>query len=117
MFWSASFGPMGGQGGVCMSIVGSWQPMICDKVVVVPSRAQFVMLQFHDDLIGLLNVRWRGLQLLESPEDRIGGGHGTVHGSELAAWEQLCMSLRILDAWFLVGFSQPQGSLSFSRSD
>ena len=27
------------------------------------------------------------------------------------------MSLRLLDAWFLAGFSQAQGSLSFSRSD
>ena len=54
--------------------------------------------------------------MLESPEDRIGGGHATVHGSELAAWEQLCMSLRILNAWFLASFTRAQGSLSFSCS-
>ena len=112
--------------------------------MVVPGRAQFVTMQFHDALIGVLNVYapnhasaraefWASLaaalprvdswcvggdfNMLESPEDRIGGGHVTVHGRELAAWEQLCMSLPILDAWFLAGFVRAQGSLSFSHSD
>ena len=53
--------------------------------------------------------------MLESPKDRIGGGHVTIHGSKLAVWEQLCMSLQILDAWFLAGIVQAQGSLSFLR--
>ena len=55
--------------------------------------------------------------MLESHEERIGGSHVIVHGSELAAWEQLCMALQISDAWLSEDFSRAQGSLVFSRSD
>ena len=102
------------------------------RVVVVPGRAQYITMQYHDEVIGILNVyapnqasaradfwallasalprvdSWcigRDFNMLESPEDRIGGSHVTVQGSELAAWEQLCMSLRISDSWLLEDFS------------
>ena len=41
-FWSASFGPMGGQGGVCMAIAEPWRQAIVDRGIVVPDRAQYV---------------------------------------------------------------------------
>ena len=127
-----------------MSVVEAWQSAIRDKVIVVPGRAQYITMQYHDTLIGILNVYapnqasartdfWALLaaalprvdswciggdfKMLESPKDRIGGSHVTVHGSELAAWEQLCMALRISDAWLSEDFSRAQGSLAFSRSD
>ena len=55
--------------------------------------------------------------MLESPKDRIGESHVTIHGSELAAWEQLCMALRIFDAWLLEDFFGAQGNLGFSHLD
>ena len=144
VFWSAGFGPMGGQGGVCMSVAEAWQSAVRDRVIVVPGRAQYITMQYHDAVIGILNVYapnqasaradfWALLaaalprvdswciggdfNMLESPEDRIGGSHVTVHESELAAWEQLCMSLRIFDTWLLEDFSRTQGSLGFSQLD
>ena len=45
MFWSAGFGPMGGQGRVCMSVAEAWQSAIRDRVVVVPGRAQYITMQ------------------------------------------------------------------------
>ena len=56
MFWSASFGPLGGQGSVCMSIAEAWQPAIRDKVIVMLGRAQFVTMYYYEDLFGILNV-------------------------------------------------------------
>ena len=94
-------------------------------MIVVLGRAQFMAMQYHIELIGILNVYaanhasasvefWARLvasilsvdtwcvggdfDMLESLKDRIGGSHVTIHGSELAAWEQLCMSLRIFYA-------------------
>ena len=46
-----------------MSIAEAWQPMIREKVVV-PGRAQFVTFQYHDALIGLLNVYARTMPVL-----------------------------------------------------
>ena len=93
-----------------MSIAEAWQSDIRDRVVVVPGRAQFVTMQYHDALVGFLNVYapnhasaraefWAHLvaalpsvdswciggdfNMLESPEDRIGGSHVTVHGREI----------------------------------
>ena len=109
-------------------------------MIVVPGRAQFVTKQYHDDLIGILNVYapnhasaraefWARLaaallsvdswcvggdfNILESPEDRLGGHHVTIHESELAAWERLCMTLRISDAWFIESFSRAQEAFTF----
>ena len=55
--------------------------------------------------------------MIEAPSDRIGGSHVTVHGSELAAWERICMTLRIDDVWHHEDFGRGHGSLLFSRSD
>ena len=71
-------------------------------------------MQYHEDVIGILNVYtpnhasahaelWARLaaalpivdswcvggdfNMRETPQDRVGGRHVTVHGSELAAWE------------------------------
>lgn len=54
--------------------------------------------------------------MIEAPSDRIGGSHTTIHGSKLAAWERLCMTLWIDDVWHHEGFGQEQDSLTFSRS-
>ena len=37
-FWSVGFGPMGGQGGVCMSIAETWQPSVLERRILVPGR-------------------------------------------------------------------------------
>ena len=144
VFWSGSFGPSGTQGGICMSIADTWRDAILDRGIVVPGRAQWILLQWGEIRLGLLNlyapnhasartVFWTQItdalpsadewciggdfNMIEAPEDRCGGGHVTVHGSELAAWERLCLSLRISDVWHSVGFSRESGSLHFSRSD
>ena len=44
--------------------------------------------------------------MLESPEDRRGGSLTTIHGSKLAAWERLCMMMRISDSWHHPGFAR-----------
>ena len=55
--------------------------------------------------------------MIEVPFDHIFGSHVTIHGSELASWERLCMSLRIDDVWHHEVFGREQGSLLFSNSD
>ena len=55
-FWSTGFGPMGGQGGVCMSIAESWQPLVLERRILMPGRAQVVTVQYHGDILGVLNV-------------------------------------------------------------
>ena len=124
--------PWGGQGGVCISIAEAWQTAIRDRVTVVPGRAHSVTMKYHDEVIGILNVYspnhasaraelWARLatallsvdnwcvggdfNMLESCEVKIGGSHIMVHKSELTAWEQLCMLLRIYDTWLLESFS------------
>ena len=44
--------------------------------------------------------------MIESPEDRQGGSQITVHGTELAAWERLCMALGLQDVWHLADFAR-----------
>ena len=99
-------------------------------MIVVIGKAQFITMQYHDDLIEILNVYapnhasaraefWARLatsllivdsccvggdfNMFKSPEDTIGGSHVTIHRSEQAAWEQLCISLLIFNAWLLEG--------------
>ena len=55
--------------------------------------------------------------MIETLEDRQGGSQVTVHGSELAAWERLCMALGLHDVWHLADFARERDSLGFSRSD
>ena len=143
-FWSAGFGPRSGQGGVCISIAESWKAAIVDRCIIVPGRAQYVTMRFCGEHIGVLNVYapnqasaraefWAQIadalpavehwcvegdfNMLEDPLDRVGGSQTTLHGSELAAWERLCMTLRISDVWQHEAFLHAPGSLDFSRSD
>ena len=44
VFWSASFGPFGVQGGLCMSIADSWHSAILERVGIVQGRPQWTML-------------------------------------------------------------------------
>ena len=143
-FWSAAFGTAGAQGGVCMTIAAPWRDAIVDRGIVIPGRAQWMLLQWGEIRLGFLNLyapnqasaradfwdqivdalpeteHWcvgGDFNMIEVPSDRIGGSHVTIHGSELASWERLCMSLRIDDVWHHEGFGREQGSLLFSRSD
>ena len=47
----------------------------------------------------------------------MGGSSTTIHGHELAMWEQLVFSLQILDAWHAPSMVHTNTSLLFSRSD
>ena len=53
--------------------------------------------------------------MIEAFEDRYGGNQPTIHGAKLAAWERLCMSLRVEDKWHHLGFARGCRSLRFSR--
>ena len=44
MFWSASFGPNGTQGGVCISVRDSLQTSIVDRGEIVPCRAIWMII-------------------------------------------------------------------------
>ena len=44
VFWSASFGPSGIQGGVCISIADSWRAAILERGIIVQGRAQWITL-------------------------------------------------------------------------
>ena len=55
--------------------------------------------------------------MLEDPIDRMGGSSTTIHGHELAMWEQLVFSLQMLDAWHTPSMVHTNTSLLFSRSD
>ena len=110
----------------------------------MPGRAQWILFCWGQLRVGLLNIYapnhasaratfWSQLleslpsadswciggdfNMIETPEDRCRGSQITVHGSERAAWEQLCMTMRLEDAWHHPGFSRGSRSLQFSRSD
>ena len=144
VFWSASFGPSGLQGGVCMSIADTWQTATVDRGVVIPGRVQWMIFQWGQVKLGLLNLyapnhesaraefwmkiadalpsadEWcigGDVNMIEAPEDRCGGSQTTIHGTELAAWERLCLTLWIVDVWHVEGFARERGSLLYSRSD
>ena len=55
--------------------------------------------------------------MIEDVQDRQGGSLRTISGSELRAWERLCMSLRLVDLWSVPSLNRLPESLSFSRSD
>ena len=132
-FWSAGFGTADAQGGVCIAIAETLCSAIEDRGIVVPRRAQWIILHIGEDRIGFLNVYapnvangraefWTLLgdslptadhwcvggdfNMLEDPEDRRGGSFATIQGAELAAWERLCFSLRISDVWHADAFDR-----------
>ncbi len=144
MFWSAAYGPMASQGGVCIAVQDKYKSWITQKQVIIPGRAQYMVFQDEVNSWGLLNVYapnhvsarikfWQDIlqalpqvdnwcvagdfNMLEDPADRCGGSTLTISGQELANWERLSLSLRISDAWHLHSFSKERESLSFSRSD
>ena len=55
--------------------------------------------------------------MIETREDRQGGNQVTVHGVELAAWERLCLALRLHDVCHLASFARERDSLIFSHSN
>ena len=55
--------------------------------------------------------------MIESLNDRRGGGNTTIFGQELACWERLCFKLRVMDVWHSQSFMKKDLSLAFSRSD
>ena len=111
VFWLPAFGSSGIQGGVCISIADVWKSAIVDPGIVVPGHAQWLLLQWEQTRVGLLNLyasnhasaratfwfqiseslpranAWcvgGDFNMLETVEDRRGGSQTTVHGSELA---------------------------------
>ena len=127
-----------------MSIADSWRAAILDQGVIVQGRAQWMVLQWGQVRVGLLNIYapnhasaravfWEQIlaalprvdswcvggdfNMIEDVQDRRGGSLTTVHGAELAAWERLCLALHIEDAWHHPSFSRRADSLLFSRSD
>lgn len=127
-----------------MTIAEQWRDAIKDRGIIVPRRAQWMLLQWGEVRLGFLNLYvpnqasaraafWTQIadalpenehwcvggdfNMIEAPGDRIGGSHVMVHGSELAAWERFCMALRIDDVWHLESFGRDHGSLLFSCSD
>ena len=56
--------------------------------------------------------------MIESLNDRRGGGNTTISGQELACWERLiCFKLGIMDVWHSQSFMKMALSLAFSHSD
>ena len=54
--WSAGFGTAGAQGGVCIAIAESLCNAIEDRGIIVPGRAQWIIMRVGEDRIGFLNV-------------------------------------------------------------
>ena len=54
--WSALYGPSGSQGGVCISIRDSWRSAIVERGIIVPGRAQWLVIQWGQQRLGMLNV-------------------------------------------------------------
>ena len=51
-----TFGLNGIQGGVCMAIKDVGQPFIKAKYVLVPGRAQCLIIRMYDQDVGILNL-------------------------------------------------------------
>ena len=69
-----------------MSIAESWQSAFRDRVVVVSGRAQFITLQYHDALVGFLNVY--------APNQA---------SARAEFWVRLATSLPSVDSWCVGG--------------
>ena len=86
VFWSASFGPSGIQGGVCMSIADTWRDAIIDRGVVIPGRAQWMLFQWGEVRMGILNL------------------YAPNHESARAEfWTQIADALPSADEWCIGG--------------
>ena len=109
----------------------------------MPGRAQWILFRWGQLRVGLLNIYapnhvsacatfWTQLleslpsadtrciggdfNMIEAPTDQCSESQTTIHGSKLATWECLCMSLQIKDGWHHPGFVGSQ-RLHFSQSN
>ena len=116
MFWSSAIGTSGTQGGVCMAIAQQWKENIICKEIIVPGRAQYIVIKDLQTTWGYLNIYapnhasarkhfWYEItnalpnvsdwcvagdfNMIEDPLDRRGGSAATIHGEELANWERM----------------------------
>ena len=129
-----------------MYINKKWSNSILQKKIVIEGRAQFMVIQFGYEKVGVCNLYapnfateraqfWRHLRrvitatnilhwclaadfnMLEEPVDRSGGRGCSIQGQELLEWEKLLFSLGITDAWGSPQFATRSESLIFSRSN
>ena len=56
MFWVPAIVLNQTHGGVCMAIADKWKSLIVEKFVVVPGRAQLVVLRMQSQNWGFLNI-------------------------------------------------------------
>ena len=56
VFWSASYGPSSTQGGECILIGDSWQSAIVGQGIIVLGHAQWLVIQWGQQRLGMLNL-------------------------------------------------------------
>ena len=145
IFWAPGYGSSENQGGICIAVHGMWKSCIVRQEILIPGRAQVIVVKEKGVEWGLLNLYapnhsssraqfWESLLLympntidhwiiggdfnmLEDPSDRIGGSFATIHGRELAAWERLIFKLRVVDVWQAENFHKMKDSLRYSRTN
>ena len=55
-FWSTRIGPLDSQGRVCISLKVDWKPYIKEHGITLQGKAQHVILQIKEEIIGFLNI-------------------------------------------------------------
>ena len=139
------YGSSENQGGICIAVHGMWKSCIVRQEILIPGRAQVIVVKEKGVEWGLLNLYapnhssshaqfWESLLLympntidhwiiggdfnmLEDPADRTGGSFATIHGREWAAWERLIFKLRVVDVWQAENFHKMKDSLRYSRTN
>ena len=53
-FWFAAFGTVGSQGEVYISIANTWGATVVDRSVIIPRRAQWIILRMGELKLGVL---------------------------------------------------------------
>ena len=139
--WSPAQGEHGRKGGVCTSIKNNPDIIVVGQGTIVEGRAIYVTIRWQQRIIGIINVYapnstvmralfWRqladGLPMADAwilagdfnmtmhAEDKVGGMHTAVQGSELVAWDLLMGRMGVKDAWYVL--KKPRSSLRFSRA-
>ena len=139
-FWSEGTDPRDVKGRVCMILHHYLIDKIIDKGFLIRGRAQFIILNIHNENIGFLNVYapnkankrkqfWDRLadsipqascwclgadfNKLEHLGDRTRSNGSIIQGVELSAWERLSFQLGVSDIWEAHGFYQMSDSLMF----
>ena len=86
VFWSALYGPSGTQGGVCISIGDAWRSAIVGQGIIFPGRAQWLVIQWGQQRLGMLNV------------------YAPNHASARAIfWTEVALGLPAADSWCVGG--------------